>query len=146
MRYLKDDLLEGENLLKAYVLSLAEMLRYIRRGGFYKYPDSASAFLTYCYFKEHGSIGFNAKGKRFKIDVKNLESDVEEMTFTLLELFSAGDVSRAKKFINQWGDLSELGGRKLPDELTYLEGSDIPYYIDFNFITKNEMLSGSRIS
>jgi hypothetical protein len=146
LRFLRDDLLEGENLLKAYLVSLAEMLRYIRRGRFYNYPDSASAFLTYSYFKGHGSIVFNAKANKFKIDRKKLEGDIEEMTFTLLELFSEGDVSRARQFINQWGDLSELGQRKLPDELASLEADDIPYYIDFNFITKNEILIGSRES
>jgi hypothetical protein len=137
MRYLTDSLLEGESLSKAYLVSLAEMLRYIRRGRFYNYPDSASAFLAYSYFKEHGSMVFNAEANKFEIDEKKLESDIEEMTFTLLELFAEGDLSRATQFINQRGDLSELGQRKLPDELASLEADDIPYYIDINFVGRN---------
>ncbi len=140
MRYLTDSLLEGESLLKAYLVCIAEMLRYIRRGRFYNYPDSASAFLTYSYFKEHGSIVFNAKSNKFEIDTKKLETDIEEMTFTLLELFAAGDASRAGQFINRWGDLSALGQRKLPDELASLEADDIPYYIDINSDAKSGIL------
>jgi hypothetical protein len=140
MRYLTDSLLEGESLLKAYLVCIAEMLRYIRRGRFHNYPDSASAFLTYSYFKEHGSIVFNAKSNKFEIDTKKLETDIEEMTFTLLELFAAGDASRAGQFINRWGDLSALGQRKLPDELASLEADDIPYYIDINSDAKSGIL------
>ncbi|MGB7291011.1 MAG: hypothetical protein WBD99_02410 [Thermodesulfobacteriota bacterium] len=140
MRYLADSILEGESLSKAYLVSIAEMLRYIRRGRFYNYPDSASAFLTYSYLKEHGSIVFNAESNKFEIDTKKLETNIEEMTFTLLELFAAGDASRAGQFINRWGDLSALGQRKLPDELAYLEADDIPYYIDINFTAKGEIL------
>lgn len=146
MRYLTDSLLKGESLLKAYLVCIAEMLRYIRRGRFYNYPDSASAFLTYSYFREHGSMVFNAKANKFEIDTKKLETDIEEMTFTLLELFAEGHAPRAREFIYQWGDLSALGQRKLPDELASLEADDIPDYIDFNFITKNEVLIGSRES
>jgi hypothetical protein len=146
MRHVADGVLGGESLLKAYFVALAEMLRYIRRGRFYNYPDSASAFLTYSYFKESGSMVFNARANKFEIDKKKLGTDVEEMTFTLMELFSSGDVSRARQFIHQRGDLSELGQRKLPDELAFLEAHDLSYYIDFNFIPRNEILIGSAKS
>jgi hypothetical protein len=139
MRYLTDSLLEGESLLKAYLISLAEMLRYIRRGRFYNYPDSASAFLTYRYFREHGAMVFNANTSKFEIDRKKLETDIEEMLFTLLKLFEEGHASRAREFIHQWGDLSAPGLRKLPDELASLEDDDIPYYIDINLAVESEI-------
>ena len=140
MRYLTDSLLEGDSLSKAYLVSLAEMLRYMRRGRFYTYPDSASAFLAYSYFKEHDSIVFNAEANKFEIDRKKLETDIEEMMFTLLELFAEGNAPRAREFIHQWGEPSELGRRKLPDELATLEADDIPHYIDINFAAKSEIL------
>jgi hypothetical protein len=140
MRYLTDSLLEGEGLLEAYLVSLAEMLRYIRRGRFYNYPDSASAFLTYRYFREHGSIVFNDKTNKLEIDRKNLETDIEEMMFMLLQLFEEGHASRAREFVHQWGDLSAPRLGKLPDELASLEADDIPHYIDINFAAKGEIL------
>ncbi len=144
MRNIADGVLGGASLSKAYFVAMAEMLRYIRRGRFYNYPDSASAFLTYSYLRERGSMVFNARANRFEIDINKLETDIEEMTFTLLALFAGGDASRARQFIRQWGDLSNLGQRKLPNELASLEAYDIPYYIDFNFIPRNEILIGSH--
>jgi hypothetical protein len=139
MRHIADGVLGGQSLSKAYFVAMAEMLRYIRRGRFYNYPDSASAFLTYSYFRERGSMVFNARANKFEIDKKKLETDIEEMTFTLLELFEGGDVSTARQFIHQWGDLSQLGLRKFPGELASLEAYDIPYYIDFNFAARGEI-------
>ncbi len=142
MRHIADGLLVGESLSKAYLVALAEMLRYIRRGRFYSYPDSGSAFLAYSYLMESGSTVFNARANKFEIDEKRLEAAIQEMTFTLLELFAEGDVSRARQFIHQWGDLEGLGRGKLPDELASLEADDIPHYIDINFTASSEILYG----
>ncbi len=140
MKHIADDALGGRILSKAYLAALAEMLRYIRRGGLYSYPDSGSAFLTYSYFRESGSMVFNARANKFEIDEKKLEADIQEMALTLLALFADGDVSRAKQFMHQWGNLEAVGQGRLPAELKSLEADDIPHYIDINFTESGENL------
>jgi len=146
LRYLRDDLLNGNQLNMAYIISIAEMFRYIRRGRFFHYPDSASAFLTYSLFRESGSIKFNSKTKRFNVDFKKLEDDVDDAIYNLLKIFADGNVKEAKKLVNRWGDIRELAEKPLPDELGLLEENDIPHYIDFNFITKEEILRNFSFS
>jgi len=136
MRFLREDLLKGGLIDKAYITSIAEMLRYIRRGNFFNYPDSASAYLTYRYLRESGSLVLDSKIKRMKIDFMKLERDIEDFTMVLLKLFRDGDVTKSVEFVNRWGDMRELAIKKLPVELEFLEDRDIPYYLDFNFVLK----------
>jgi len=142
MRYLADDLLKDDLLIKAYIFAIAEMFRYIRRGRFYNYPDTASAFLAYCYFRESGSIRFDTKGKKFTVDFGKLETDLKKLTEKLLTIFAEGDVTEGLKLLNRWGDIKELGQHGFPNELEFLEDPDIPHYIDFNFVTRDGILSG----
>lgn len=145
LRYLREDLLNGNQLNMAYMISIAEMFRYIRRGGFFNYPDSASAFLSYSFFREGGSISFNLRTKKFLVDFKKLENDIDDMIYNLLKIFSDGDVKEANKLVNGWGDIRELGEKPLLDELKVLEGSDIPHYIDYNFVTKEDILRNFKL-
>jgi hypothetical protein len=140
LRYLADDLLKDDLFIKAYITSIAEMFRYIRRGGFYNYYDTASAFLAYSYFKESGSITFDSKEKKFRVDFSRLETDIENLTKEIFRIFAEGDVTEGTELVNRWGDIKELGEKNLPDELrVIIEDTSIPYYIDFNFITKDRV-------
>jgi hypothetical protein len=140
LRYLADDLLNDDLLAKAYIVAVSEMFRYIRRGKFYNYADTASAFLAYMYFKESGSIEFDRDTNRFKINLNKLEKDIESLTANLLKIFAEGDIREATEFVNRWGNIKELGQCDLPDELGVLEDADIPHYIDLNFVTKDKIL------
>ena len=116
LRYLTDELLKGDLLVKAYFVAIAEMFRYIRRGKFYNYPDTASAFLAYSYFREKGSIRFDPEVKRFKIDSSKLGTDIKNLTEKLLSIFAEGDVNEALSLLNCWGDMKKLGQHHLPGE------------------------------
>jgi hypothetical protein len=140
LRCLTDDLLKDDLLIKAYVVAIAEMFRYIRRGMFYNYPDTASAYLAYSFFKESGSINFDSKAKKFKIDFGKLEADIKNLASILLNLFAEGDVREAMKLVNRFGDIKELGQYGFPGELEVLGDDDIPNYIDFNFVTRDRLL------
>ncbi len=142
LRYLTDDLLKDNLLIKAYVVTVAEMLRYIRRGRFFNYPDTASAFLTYSFFMESGSIKFDSKRMKFGIDFSKLETDVKILTEKLLKIFAEGDVTEGLKLLNRWGNIKELGQENLPNELELLGDKDIPHYVDFNFVTRDRILLG----
>lgn len=144
LRHLADDLLKNGLLTKAYGVAVAEMFRYIRRGRFYNYPDTASAFLAYSYFKENGSIEFNSEERKFRVDFLKLETDIANLTAQLLKLFAEGDVTAALKLVNRWGDIKELGQRSLPGELQVLEDTDIPHYVDFNFVARDKILFYSK--
>jgi hypothetical protein len=140
LRHLTDDLLKDDLLAKAYMVAISEMFRYIRRGKFYNYADTASAFLEYMYFKESGSIEFDKEAKKFKINFTKLANDIESLNTNLIRIFAEGDIREATEFVNRWGDIKELGQYGLPDELGVLEDADIPHYIDLNFVTRDGVL------
>jgi hypothetical protein len=142
MRFLADDLLKGDLLIEAYTVSIAEMFRYIRRGRFWNYPDTASAFLTYSYLRDSGSISFDGLTEKFHVDYDRLETDIENLAKEVVDIFALGDVAEADRLLNRWGDLRELGLHDLPDELKVLDDTSIPHYIDFNFMTKDRILLG----
>jgi hypothetical protein len=141
LRHLADDLLKDDLLMKAYVVCIAEMFRYIRRGAFYTYPDTASAFLTYSYLTEHGSVIFHSREKRFEVDFEKLEVDIESLTAEIFDIFAKGDIEHARELVNRWGNLFEIGQIGLPNDLEIVEDTAIPHFIDFNFITKDKILS-----
>jgi hypothetical protein len=140
LRYLTDDILKGDQLISAYFVAIAEMFRYIRRGSFYNYPDTASAFLAYCFFKECGSIKFDSRLRKFTTDFSKLENDIKNLTEKLLRIFAEGDKTEGLKLLNRWGDIGKLGQHGFPDELEVLGDTDIPHYIDFNFVTRDRLL------
>jgi hypothetical protein len=141
LRHLADDLLKDDFLVKAYVVTIAEMFRYIRRGRFYNYPDTASAFLTYSYLKQNGSIIFHPEERKFGVDFKKLEADIENLTKEVFKIFAEGNVVHARELVNRWGNIIELGQINFPDELEVLEDTSIPHFIDFNFITRDRILA-----
>jgi hypothetical protein len=141
LRHLADDLLKDDFLVKAYVVTIAEMFRYIRRGRFYNYPDTASAYLTYSYLKQNGSIIFHPEERKFGVDFKKLEADIENLTKEVFKIFAEGNVVHARELVNRWGNIIELGQINFPDELEVLEDTSIPHFIDFNFITRDRILA-----
>lgn len=139
MRWLSDGLLAGGLLERAYLVSVAEMLRYIRRGGCYVHPDTGSAYLAYQMFRDSGAVVFDSRTSRFRIDFNLFHDAVEECTDWLVRLFSDGDISRARGFVNSWGWLAaaEKDGlpRGCPDELRLLmTDRELPFYTSYNFV------------
>lgn len=143
LRHLTDGVLDGCTLEQAYLVVVAEMFRYMRRGGFYVHPDTGSAYLAYRFFRDKGAVRFDPGSGKFHIELKVFEDAVEEFTAGLLKLFSDGDISRARGFINSWGWLAaaEKDGltRDCPDELrSVIEDAEIPNLIDYNFVTTED--------
>ncbi|HEY7536082.1 MAG TPA: hypothetical protein VH878_09080, partial [Thermodesulfobacteriota bacterium] len=104
------------------------------------YPDTASAFLAYCFFKECGSIKFDSRLRKFTTDFSKLENDIKNLTEKLFRIFAEGDKTEGLKLLNRWGDIGKLGQHGFPDELEVLGDNDIPHYIDFNFVTRDRLL------
>jgi hypothetical protein len=74
------------------------------------------------------------------VDFSRLETDIENLTKEIFRIFAEGDVTEGTELVNRWGDIKELGEKNLPDELrVIIEDTSIPYYIDFNFITKDRV-------
>jgi len=136
MRCLSEELLAGDGLRKAYTLSIAEMFRYIRRGGFYTHPDTGSALLAFFYFLESGAISLDRNSGKFVIDFDRLELVVEDITKELLKIFTDGNVKKAKEFTAQWGDTASMESGGLTPELRAVyQDNLIPRLIEYNFIT-----------
>jgi hypothetical protein len=138
MKHLSDGLLNGGLLHKAYLLSVAEMLRYIRRGGFVKHPDTGSAYLAYRHFRDRGAIRHDPWEGKFIVDMKMFESVVDEFAWDLVRLFADGNDTRARGFVNSWGWLGveETDGlpRGCPEELRrMIADTDFPHYIEYSF-------------
>jgi len=138
MRHIDSALLKGCTLEQAYLVALSEMLRYIRRGGVYKHPDSGSAYLTYMALKDKGALMYDETTGKLSYDTGRLEEAVKECTATLLELFSNGVASDARAYINRWGELADTDEqgipRSCPEELRMvILDTGIARFIDYNF-------------
>jgi hypothetical protein len=128
----------GCSIDHAYMVAMSEMLRYIRRGGIYKHPDSGSAYLTYMALKDKGALAYDETSGTLSFDIVRLEEAVEECTVTLLELFSKGDASDARAYVNSWGELADTDKRGVPkscpEELrTIISDNDIVHNISYVF-------------
>ena len=140
MKHLSGGLLNGGLLRKAYLLTVAEMLRYMRREGFVKHPDTGSAYLAYRHFRDMGAIRFDPWGGKFIVDIDRFERVVDEFAWDLVRLFADGNETRARGFVNSWGwlgveDTDDLP-RGCPEELRkMIADTDIPHEIDYNFVT-----------
>ncbi len=130
LKHLGPELIGKETLINAYYVTLAEMLRYIRRGNIYIHPDSASAYLAYRYFLGSASITLDTKINKFGFNIEKLESDIEELAVELLTTFSEGNAGRAEDSVNRYGDLSRLSASSPPPRLEFLYDTDIPYYLE----------------
>jgi hypothetical protein len=138
-RLFSDDLLDKDLLEKIYYLSIAEMLRYIRRGNILKHPDSASAYLAWCYFERSGAIKYDPRDEKFKIDLLLFEDAISVFTQELLSVFSVGDTEQARKLVRRFGSLettneNDLSPRHCSENLReVINDTDIAHYIDYNF-------------
>ncbi len=138
LKYLPNDVLSEDLIRKVYLVSIAEMFRYIRRGNIYGHPDSASAYLAYLYLQDRGAIGFHSCNGKFEVYFDTLESSVTELTGEVLRVFAQGDVERARGIVNRWGGLNGDGENGLPhncpDELLcVVMDESIPRYIEYDF-------------
>ncbi len=141
LKHLSGSLLGGGLLHKAYLLVVAEMLRYMRREGFVKHPDTGSAYLAYRHFRDMGAIRHDPWGGKFIVDIERLERVVDEFAWDLVRLFADGNETRARGFVNSWGWLGveDTDGlpRGCPEELRrMIADTEIPHGIDYNFITR----------
>ena len=135
-----------ENLLdngldeKIYYLSVAEMLRYIRRGDLLSHPDSASAYLAWRYFEHVGAIKYDPRDEAFIVDLVLLQDAVSEFTKELIEIFAEGNVESARQLVGRFGsmDISNENDRSPKDCSENLRqvinDTDFPHYIDYNFV------------
>lgn len=127
-----------ENLKTVYLAAVAEMLRYIRRGGCVQHPDTGSAYLAYRHMSDMGAIRPEPWEGKFLVDVERFGQVVEEFTVSLVKLFAEGNSTQARGFVNSWGWLGveEDDGlpRGCPDELRRMIADDsIPHYLDYDF-------------
>ena len=136
------DLLADGMLKKIYFVAVAEMLRYIRRGDILKYPDSASAYLAWCYFEQSGAIVYDSGSKEYGIDYKKLEDSVSKFTYELLGIFKEGNIRAARDMVKRYGSLESINEENpFPRDCAsnlreVLCDTNIAYYIDYNFRTK----------
>ena len=140
MKHLSDSLLSGGLLHKAYLLTVAEMLRYMRREGFVKHPDTGSAYLAYRHFRDRGAIRHDPWEGKFIVDLEKLEKVVDEFAWDLVRLFADGNETRARGFVNSWGWLgvedTDSLPRGCPEELRkMIADPDIPRDIEYKFVT-----------
>jgi hypothetical protein len=91
--------------------------------------------------KQNGSIIFHPEERKFGVDFKKLEADIENLTKEVFKIFAEGNVVHARELVNRWGNIIELGQINFPDELEVLEDTSIPHFIDFNFITRDRILA-----
>ncbi|MEW6144380.1 MAG: hypothetical protein AB1598_05115 [Thermodesulfobacteriota bacterium] len=141
MKHLSGSLLGGGLLHKAYLLAVAEMLRYMRREGFVKHPDTGSAYLAYRHLSDMGAIRHDPWGGKFIVDIERFERVVDEFAWDLVRLFADGNETRARGFVNSWGWLGveDTDGlpRGCPEALKrMIADTDIPHVIDYNFVTR----------
>ena len=139
-----EDLLSSSLLEKIYYLSVAEMLRYIRRGDILKHPDSASAYLAWRFFEHSGAIKFDPRDNGFIIDLDVLEDSVEKFTKEIIQIFADGDEVRARDLVRRFGSLentdeNDLSPKDCSENLReIINDTDIAHYIDYSFITDEE--------
>lgn len=125
---------------KIYYLSVAEMLRYIRRGEVLIYPDSASAYLAWKYFEHVGAIKYDPRDEGFIVDLVLLQDAVSGFTKELIEIFAGGNVESARQLVRRFGsmDISNKNDRSPQDCSENLKqvinDTDVPHYIDYNFV------------
>jgi hypothetical protein len=135
-----DDVLSNGLLEKIYYLSVAEMLRYIRRGNVLMHPDSASAYIAWRYFEHSGALIYDSVECKFIINLGLLEDSVSIFTKELLKIFEDGDPEHARQFVERFGSMETTNENDLsPMDCSgtlrrVINDTDIPHFIDYNFI------------
>ena len=140
IKLFSNDLLGNGMAEKMYYLSVAEMLRYIRRGNILQHPDSASAYIAWRYFENLGALKYDLRHEGFVLDTEAMENAISKFTEELLKIFKDGNPDEARKMVARYGSM-EISGE---DDLSPIDCSenlrqvindtDIPHYIDYNFI------------
>ena len=137
----EDDLLSDGLLERIYLLTAAEMLRYIRRGDLLKHPDSASAYLAWRYFESTGAIEYISDTKNYNLNLTLFKDSVRDFTNELLEIFKNGDPEAARELVGRFGSLENSDQVNIypadcPKNLkVVLNDNSIAYYIDYNFLS-----------
>jgi len=135
------DLLDNGLLEKIYYLSIAEMLRYIRRGDVLSHPDSASAYLAWRYFEHCGALKYDSRDNNFRVDTVILENAVTDFTKELLNIFKQGNVESARQLVRRFGNLensneNDPSPKDCSEDLRQvINDTEIAHYIDYSFIT-----------
>lgn len=114
-----------------YFSVFAEALRYVRRGGFGIYPDSASALIVLTLLIERGAVSCDRDKKFFSIDIEEFRKSVESLCSYLFGLFREGDKKDAIDFVKFYLDHSRF------ESYYFYTDTSIPYYIDFDFRIKS---------
>ncbi len=138
LKRLSGALFPEENLKTVYLAAVAEMLRYIRRGGCVRHSDTGSAYLAYRHMSDMGAIRQEPWEGKFLVDVERFGQVVEEFTVSLVKLFAEGNSTKARGFVNSWGWLGveEDDGlpRGCPEELRrIIADNEIPHYLDYDY-------------
>lgn len=135
------DLLGNGLLEKIYYLSIAEMLRYIRRGNILSHPDSASAYLAWRYFENHRAIKLYKRDNKYCIDLALLEEAVKNFTEELINIFKEGNVDSARKLVKRFGSLDDTNENDpspkdcSEDLRQVINDTEIAHFIDYSFYT-----------
>ena len=140
IKLFSNDLLGNGMAKKMYYLSVAEMLRYIRRGNILQHPDSASAYIAWRYFENLGALKYDQRHEGFILDTAAMENAVSKFTEELLKIFKDGNPDEARKMVARYGrmeisaedDLSPIDCSENLRQV--INDTDIPHYIDYNFI------------
>lgn len=142
-RIFEADLLDNGLLEKIYYLSIAEMLRYIRRGDVLSHPDSASAYLAWRYFEHCGAVKYDPSDNTFEVDLVLFEHAVADFTKELLDIFKEGNVETARKLVARYGSIdnsneNDPSPKDCSEDLRQvINDTEIAHYIDYCFITGN---------
>ncbi|MGB2691805.1 MAG: hypothetical protein WBC96_04850 [Thermodesulfobacteriota bacterium] len=140
-RVFSGDLLDNGLLEKIYYLSVAEMLRYIRRGDVSSHPDSASAYLAWRYFEHSGAVKYDPRDNAFRVDLVLLQDKVADFTQELLHVFKEGNVEAARKLVARFGSIensneNDPSPKDCSEDLRQvINDTEIAHYIDYSFIT-----------
>lgn len=142
-RLFASNLLDKGMAEKIYYLSVAEMLRYIRRGEVLSHPDSASAYLAWRYFEHFGAVKYNLRYENYKIDLELLKDAVTEFTKELLNIFQKGDVKSARALVARFGSMelsneNDLSPKDCSEDLRQvINDTELAHYISYNFVVES---------
>ncbi len=136
IKHLNAALLNAESTQAAYIVCTAEMLRYIRRGGLYRYADSGSAYIAFSWLASSGAIKFDNQDKNIVVDYDLVEEAIEECTHRIIAVFEQGDIDSANNILGMIRDADKLF-YDWPDFVARgLKDRSIPLYLDYIYLNQ----------
>ncbi len=141
LRFIRDDILDDEELILAYYVSIAEMFRYIKRGDFSRYPDSGSAYITYRFLKDNGSLVYDSKSKKYHLNIELFQNNIEQLAGECVDIFSSGDIGNAKRFLEDHLPPNIIRSGPASGELSILNDVTIPSYLNIEYSIVDNKLS-----